>query len=290
MIRPLLRLGRCTKYLPYIRGLGMLRHLYARILPQGELQLTVDDFDGDLKLHADVREIIGINLWHRPGFFEKNERKLFCEAIRPGMVVLDVGANVGIYTLLAAKRGATVFAIEPDPLNAEMLHEHIRMNGFEDKVSVIQAAASDRKCAATLFRSQGNSGHSNLFEGIDPVEVPCVTIDSLDLPPIDLCKMDIEGNELNALIGMEETIERSPNMRLLVEYSESFGKTTGLLEFMMEQFGPVYAVRYPPFGVTGPMSKTRKPPPFCNLWTLARGNRMPSAHDAGVQKPEHQLQ
>src|SRR5437773_12126280 len=122
MIQKVLRCGRVTKYLPYVRGLGALRSLYGLVLPKNELQLRVDDFDVDLRMDVDVREVIGINIWNRPRFFEKQERWLFCDAIFPGSVVLDVGANIGIYTLLAAKRGARLCAVEADPVNLKRLH------------------------------------------------------------------------------------------------------------------------------------------------------------------------
>lgn len=183
MVRALLKYGRVTKHLPYVRGLGLLRKAYEFALPKSDLQLSVDDFDGNLKMVVDVREIIGINIWHRPRFFEKNERALFCAAIRPGNVVLDVGANVGIYTLLAAKRGARVFAIEADPRNVEVLRHHVHLNGFDDRVTIFPIAAGDKEGPVTLFRSAGNSGHSNIFSGIDPIQVPCQTIDSLGSCP-----------------------------------------------------------------------------------------------------------
>ena len=204
MLEAILRLGSVTKYLPYFRGIGVFQRFYQFMLPKGEMRLSVNDFDRDLKIgDLDVRETSGINIWHRPVFYNKNQRKLFCDAIRPGCVVLDVGANIGVYTLLAAKRGARVFAIEADPRNLEMLRRNIRLNGLDDRVTVFPIAAGSEEGTVTLFRFKGNSGHSNLFSGTDPVQVPCKTIDSLDLPPIDVCKMDIEGSELSALKGME---------------------------------------------------------------------------------------
>lgn len=266
MVETLLRMARMTRHLPYVRGIGILRKFYERLLPRGPLQYRVDDFDGDLKFDVDVREIIGINLWHRPAFFEKNERAHFCGAIRPGCTVLDIGANIGIYTMLAAKRGARVFAVEADPDNVEKLRHHVALNGFEDRVTIFPVAVGREAGSITLFRDPANSGHSNVFEGVDPVEVPLTTVDALDLPPIDVCKMDIEGNELAALAGMGRTLERSPHMKLLVEYAEVLGHTEGMLPFLCEHFAPVYAIRYPPFGPVGPLSATQKIPAFCNLW------------------------
>src|SRR6266704_2952794 len=151
MIQKILRWGRVTKYLPYLRGLGALRSLYALVLPKGELRLRIDDFDGDLELDVDVREYMGFNVWHRPISFEKDERTLFCGAIATGCTVLDVGANVGIYTLLAAKRGAKVFAIEADPQNVEVLRHHVRLNGFDDRVTIFHMAAAAEEGRVTLF-------------------------------------------------------------------------------------------------------------------------------------------
>jgi len=266
MIQELMRLGRVTKHLPYFRGIAPLQRLYDLVLPERALPMRVNDFDGDLKLDVDVRDTIGISVWHRPTFYDKNERTLFCDAIGKDSVVLDVGANIGIYTLLAAKRGARVFSIEADPRNAEMLRHHVHLNGFDDRVTILPIAAGDKAGTITIYRYPGNSGHSNLYEGVDPVQVPCKTIDSLDLPPIDVCKMDIEGSELRALKGMQGTMSRSPRMKLLVEYAESFGETAGLMEFIHSRFAPVYAIRYPPFRPKGPLSAALRPPSFCNLW------------------------
>ncbi len=266
MVEDVLRFGRFTKHLPYVRGLGALRSFYELMLPKRELQLRVNDFDGDLKMDVDVREVIGINVWHRPEFFEKHERRLFCAAITPGSVVLDIGANVGIYTLLAAKRGAKVIAVEADPCNVEILRHHVHLNGFDDRVTILHMAASNREHALTLFRSPGNSGHSNLFDGVSPVEIPGKTIDSLGLPPIDVCKIDIEGAEMIALAGMQDSISKSPKMRLLVEYNTSLGQTSGLMEFICERFRSVYAIRKPPFRAKGPLAASQKPRGFCNLW------------------------
>jgi len=266
MLQKVLRFGRFTRHLPNVRGLTALRAFYEFMLPKGELRLSVDNFDGDLKMDVDVRDVIGINIWHRPECFEKNERRLFCAAITPGSLVLDVGANVGIYTLLAAKRGARVIAVEADPRNVEMLRRHIHLNGFDDRVSVLHMAASDRDSALTLYRNSGNCGHSSLFKGHDPVVVPGKTIDSLGLPPIDVCKMDIEGAEMMALSGMRNSISRSPNLRLLIEYNPSLGQTNGMLEFLCERFRTAYEVRQPPLRAKGPLAATQRLPGFCNLW------------------------
>ncbi len=256
-----LRFARVTRHLPWLKGLGMVRSFYDAVLPfrQG-WTLRVDDFDGDLSMDVDPRDIVGINVWHRPGLFEQHERKLFCSTIRHGSVVLDIGANIGIYTLLAAKRGARVFAIEADPDNARTLRHHVRLNGFEDRVTVFEMAAVDEERHVTLYRDQGNSGHSNLFSGVNAISVPGATIDSLSLPQIDVCKIDIEGAEVHALRGMSQTIRNSPHLFMLIEYCAKFGHTEELMSFIRSHFSQVWVAG------KGSLPPGTDAPKFCNLW------------------------
>jgi FkbM family methyltransferase len=239
---------------------------YGLLLTEKESRLRVNDFDSDLKLDVDVRELIGMSLWHWPKSYEDYERKLFCNAVTQGCVVLDVGANIGIYTLLAAKRGARVFSIEADPQNAKELRHNVHLNGFDDRVTIIEMAAADKKDTVTLLHCPGNSGASSLYHGVDSVLIQSDTIDSLGLPPITVCKMDIEGAELAALTGMRKTLEYSPGMKMLIEYNTGLGKTDKLMKLIHELFATVSVARVPHSGKEELLTINQEPPPFCNLW------------------------
>src|SRR5690349_13859805 len=102
----LLKLGRITRLLPRVRGFYKLRSFYQRFLPENFLIRTV--VEKNVILDLDLRDNLGLLLWHFPRFYEKKEIKTFCGLVKPGSVVLDVGANVGLYTVLAARRGAQV--------------------------------------------------------------------------------------------------------------------------------------------------------------------------------------
>ena len=256
MQHPFLRAGRVTKYLPFFKGLSALLVLYRRFATRDLMRIA--DFDGDLKLDISVCETMGINLWHTPRLWEKEERRAFCSAITPGCNVLDVGANIGMYTLLAAKRGAHVFAIEADPENAARLRHHVELNGFGERVTIFQMAAVNSSSSRTLFRNPANSGGSNLFKGEPAGVIEGKTIDSLNLPPIDICKMDIEGAELLALQGMTDTIARSSNMRLLIECSSQFRDSADLLAFLREKFSSVRTVATGSTEIRG----------YCNVWAI----------------------
>jgi FkbM family methyltransferase len=254
MNRHLLRLGRVTKYLPVFKGLSALLHIYRHLAPADLMRIS--DFDGDLNLDVSVCETMGINLWHTPKLFEKEERQAFCSAITPGCNVLDVGANIGIYTLLAAKRGAHVYAIEADPVNAARLRHHVELNRFTERVTIFEMAATDHAATLPFFRNPVNSGGSNLFKGEPAGVIEGRTLDSLELPPIDICKMDIEGSEVMALQGMLQTIAQSPRMRLLIECSPQFRDSSELLELLRKTFSAVRDIKSDSTDIRG----------YCNVW------------------------
>jgi FkbM family methyltransferase len=136
--------------------------------------------------------------------------------VKPGMAVVDIGANIGYLTMLLASLvtpSGRVVAVEPNPENIKLLEASRRVNGF-DQVLVIQAAAGRQTSVLALNVSYSNGMTGELPSDLDAIfasrPVPCFALDTI-LPkdrPIDLVKIDTEGAELNALIGLSETIER----------------------------------------------------------------------------------
>ncbi len=258
LLRVALRVGRITRHLPRVRAFYHLRDLYQKILPEGFLVRA--QIEPGLVLDLDLTSNLGLFLWHYPDFYEKEEIAAFCTFVKPGSVVLDVGANAGLYSLLAAKRGAQVFAIEADPLNAAMLRHHIQLNGVSNQVTVFEMAATGAEKVVSLYRNPLNSGESNITErGAPAGEIAGRTIDSLHLPPVDICKMDIEGAEFEALTGMGQTLERSPDLKLFVEYAEAFGNSAPLLDYLRANFARLKVLEAPQ------MDAMKKIPPFCNV-------------------------
>jgi FkbM family methyltransferase len=255
----LLRAGRVTRHLPRVRGFYKLRGLYERFLPQGFRVRT--KFDGDLVFDLELTDNVGLFLWHFPKYYEREEIEAFCSFVTPGCTVLDVGANIGLYSLLAAKRGARVFAVEADPSNAAMLRRHVKLNRLEARVTILEMAATETEKTISLYRHPLNRGESNILgRGHPSGTVPGRALDSLDLPPLDICKMDIEGSELMALLGMERTVERSPRLKLFVEYAEALGNSQALLDYLRKNFSAIKVLEK-----TNTESEI---PPFCNLLAM----------------------
>jgi len=162
----------------------------------------------------------------RRGEIESLMTSLFTCVIRPGMVVLDIGAFVGWYTLLAARQvGARgkVYAFEPDPRNYELLSENLRVNHVDSRVMCLPKAVSSKAGIQRFFLHGGDQSRSSLIPsggGHKSTVVTTVVLDDfLDRNlQVDVIKMDVEGGEVNALRGMRETLGRAaPTVKLFVE-------------------------------------------------------------------------
>lgn len=161
------------------------------------------------------------------GAFEPFETELFRKTLRPGMTVVDIGANIGYYTLIAAHRVESkgkVFAFEPEPENVSFLRRTVALNHLQNTV-IFSQAISDRQGTSRLYLTNHNRGTHSLVDNLNTKKFIDIRIDTLDhilgaedAPQIDLLKMDIEGAEVLALAGMKETIKRSPNLIIITEF------------------------------------------------------------------------
>jgi FkbM family methyltransferase len=119
------------------------------------------------------------------------------QALGPGRLFVDVGANIGTYTIWAAECGAEVLALEPAADTFRLLQENVELNGYQ--VTAIQAAAGDR-CGSARFTAGRDAGNS--LDPGGPVETRLVTVDSL-IGDRYVCgmKVDVEGFEIDVLRG-----------------------------------------------------------------------------------------
>jgi FkbM family methyltransferase len=148
--------------------------------------------------------------------YERDVTAVFRSRLQPGMSVIDIGANIGYFTMLAASlvgpRGH-VLAVEPNSRNMRLLEASRRANHY-DHVTLAQTAAGRETGILILNTSYSNGTTSAPPDELGPLlsaeSVPCLRIDALvDADaPVDLIKVDVEGAEFNALLGAEATIRR----------------------------------------------------------------------------------
>ena len=189
------------------------------------------------------------------GSYEEHETELFKSVIREGMTVVDLGANIGYYTLLAARlvgEKGRVFSFEPEPNNFALLIKNVELNRY-DNVIPVQKAVSDKNAASRLFLHEGSNVHSlyDTHDAGDSIIVDVTTLDSVweneGCPPIDVIKMDIEGAEMAALDGMRRIISENPNLKILTEFLPKVLQQSGFsaIDFLnkLTEFGfKLYAV------------------------------------------------
>ena len=161
------------------------------------------------------------------GVYEKAETRFFQSACRDGMTFLDVGANLGYYTALAARAvgpNGRVLAVEPDPDSFGYLEQTIAANAVGN-VEAYPVAASDAPATLPLYISTNNRGDNRLYasgEDRPQVEVAARPLDALlrenKIDTVDLIKIDVQGYEPKVIAGLRETITASPNLTLLTEF------------------------------------------------------------------------
>ena len=186
------------------------RTLFALLRPRAPLVIRTQDY----RLHVDPRrKSIGRSILRRGGM-SRLVTDHFRERVKPGMTVVDIGANLGHYTMVAARAGASVRAYEPDPGTFAELVANLQLNGFAN-VTPVQAAVSDRRGKASFFVDAANSGGHSLARenALSPgaaIEVPTVRLDDeLAGGEIDILKIDAQGAEGQILEGARGTLERS---------------------------------------------------------------------------------
>ena len=161
-------------------------------------------------------------------YFEWESLAWVRRLVKPGMTVVDIGANVGYYTrFLSELVGPTgrVFAFEPNRQNLAVLTRNVSRRRYSN-VQVLPFAVSNTDDGAYLYISPGHSNHS-LIEGYTHAEnklwVDTIRLDTflgqMDSARVNFIKLDVEGGESLALEGMKETILGSPGVRLLVEFN-----------------------------------------------------------------------
>ena len=235
IIQKLLRLW------PLVRG----RDRFFRMLPDATKR-KLDDLKNPVLLKNGLRIFVSkgddLSRWLRSyGAYELETSQIIREYSKPGQVFMDVGANMGLFSLEAAQiLNLPVISFEPNPKIADLFTRSIKINGVEKNVRLFQVAVSDETCRATFVEHPSNKGGSALEvsgeaqEG-SRYEVGVEKLDAYGLFQdhlaglglnVGLIKMDVEGAEERALRGMADLLKtHKPN--IIVELVDSQLKLFG---------------------------------------------------------------
>jgi FkbM family methyltransferase len=160
---------------------------------------------------------------------------VFCSFLRANSVVLDIGANFGLYTAISSsfvKDYGRLYAFEANPHTFELLKRTLYANRLTQNPNVVAVnalvgAATGRGTLHYVPEFLGGASMTDIGQGgaaKRSIELDMVTIDDL-LPndlAVDLVKIDVEGHEPFVMRGMRDTIRRSQNIRIFLEFVEAF--------------------------------------------------------------------
>ncbi len=149
------------------------------------------------------------------GYYEKDAILTWEQMINADTIVLDIGANTGYYSIIAAKKARHIYAFEPGSINRKKLEENTGLNKLVN-ITILPYAISDQKGMAELFISgKDNTGMNSLAQpGNFSGEKEIVSVETIDnwvaenrIPGISIVKIDVEGLEMQVLRGMQTIIE-----------------------------------------------------------------------------------
>ncbi|GAA3215372.1 FkbM family methyltransferase [Dactylosporangium siamense] len=189
-------------------------------------------YGGMLVVPADDYSLMpALTTW---GAIEPPLTKFFASSVKPGHTIVDIGANVGYFTVLAAKLIGTegrIIAFEANPTTCELLKDNLSLNWLTDHdITVRTEAAYSENTSVKFYASakfvgdssiQERPTHAHRLDDVTTIEVPAVKLDDAlkDVPVIDLLKIDIEGGEYHAFTGMMQLIREDRIRRIVFEWN-----------------------------------------------------------------------
>ena len=159
--------------------------------------------------------------------FEDLESEIMRKNVREGDLVLDIGANIGYYSLLLAKLvggNGKVYSFEPEPSNFALLKKNIEVNGYKNIIPIQKAVSESNRKIKFYLEKENFGAHKihNSNKKMNSIEVDSVKLDSFfknKKQKINFIKMDIEGAEGKAIQGMQNLIKTNKNLKIILEFT-----------------------------------------------------------------------
>jgi FkbM family methyltransferase len=190
------------------------------------------EIDG-IKMFLDSRDVFNLSVRH---IYEPTETGLVKRKVKPGDFVIDIGANIGYYTLILAglvgEKGR-VLTFEPEPNNFTLLKKNVEINHFSN-VALMQKAVSNETGKIKLYLNPSNIVDHRIYDSHDKrltADAEAVRLDDYFQDytgRVDFIKMDIQGAEGKAIQGMQNLLKRNEKIELVMEFSPIALKTSGI--------------------------------------------------------------
>lgn len=182
---------------------------------------------GDQRMYLDTTDYALAPHLIRDGFWEIWITQAMARILQPGMTCVDVGANVGYYTLLMANVAGPeghVVALEPNPRIAELLRQTLYVNGLECNVTLdIRAASSDSGRPILFTIPKGRPMNAAIGDEALPgdqiIETQTIRLDKILPAKVDFIKIDVEGAEQQVWQGLQKTLDDNQSIKIFLEFN-----------------------------------------------------------------------
>lgn len=210
--------------------LGLLLFFFQTIFKPSEFIYTIDN--NRLWVRKNTSDVFVLK--------EVFTSKVYGE--KPRGIVVDIGANIGAFSVYSGGTSDRVFAFEPEPSNYCQLLKNVQLNNLSDKITVRNVAVGHENKRVYIYEGKFNKGASTIvhpFAGVGrPVEMRSFAglMDDLGIDKIDLLKIDIEGGEYDLLYGLPR--ERFKNINnIILEFHCVMGESPSRLSSYLTSLG-----------------------------------------------------
>ena len=217
------------------------------------------------KMFVDTRDLSLAPHILLDGEWEPNISKILDRLIRPGCIMIDIGASFGYFSIIAGrqmnrKKNPHIYLIEANPVFIPYLRKSLSINGLLELATISNIGLSDRSETITLNVLEdiwaSSSAHDEVqlrrripfeFKVSNRISLKAITLDEYaeknGIREVDVIKMDIEGYEEKAYRGMTGIIENSPELIMLLEFNElAYDNPEGFFKQIKQDFKCVYGV------------------------------------------------
>jgi len=192
-----------------------------------QVKLALPDFsDISLTIHGSIDRVISERIF-KDGYWEPFETSILISSLREGYSFLDVGANIGYFTILAARLvgpSGSVYSFEPEPVNFRLMSKSLSQNKLSNQVKAMRIALSNRDSEEKLYLSADNYGDHQLYPDKKDKKSILVTLRHgsrlllNDITRLHFIKVDTQGSEYEVLDGLMPMLLSLTSLpRMLIE-------------------------------------------------------------------------
>ena len=224
-------------------GFGKLKKIYAKILTKINKKSPIDIIYHGVKFRLyPHNNTIESKMFVSSRLREGKELDVISGYIKNGGTFLDIGSNIGYYSMMAAKLGATkIIAVEPNPIVLDRLKANIKFNKFEKLIKTFQIGIGEKLSTLELRLSQSDMGSSSIVNTkliSDNIKIKVIPLEKLlkkeDITKVDVLKIDIEGFEDRALFPYFKNLNKKFYPRLVImEDSSQTDWEENILEWLL---------------------------------------------------------